>query len=305
MTGLGIDGGGSATRWALCDDTGAVRARGEVPPVSGHLFNADERARFERVAAALRAQIGDVAVARVVAGITGLSAASPEAAVAATILAESLGLPADRVQVQDDMWIAYHAAFRPGEGHVVYAGTGSIGIHIRADGTAVRVGGRGMLVDDAGSAFWIGREALNLVWRRLDEDPQAGGPLARELSAAIGGDSWDAVRNYVYGGGRSAVAMLARAVARADDDDARRILRAAGRELARLGLALAKREGDKPVALLGRAATLHPVILAGFNEAAPLLRMRPETPDAAIAAARLAVTAEHGQAAATRRLRGE
>jgi N-acetylglucosamine kinase-like BadF-type ATPase len=244
------------------------------------------------MAAALRARLAGAEIAGVVAGITGIAAATPEAALAASAIADALGIAASRVHVDDDMWIAYHAVFRPGEGHVVYAGTGSIGVHVRADGSVVRVGGRGMLIDDGGSAFAIGRAALNLVWRHLDDDPDWGAAsrLAREVFSAIGGSTWDAVRTYVYGGGRTSVAALARAVARADDADARAILHAAGGELARLARALARRVGAKPVALTGRAAALHPAILEGFRAAAPDLAARLEAPDAAAAGARLAIT---------------
>jgi glucosamine kinase len=288
MLGLGIDGGGSATRWALCDETGAVVDAGELPGISGHLFNAPERARFADMAGAMRARLGGAEICGVVAGITGMS--EPE--VAASIMSEAFGIPAASVQVRDDMWIAYHAVFAPGEGHIVYAGTGSIGVHVCADGSMLRVGGRGMLIDDGGSAFWIGRTALDLVWRRIDDDPDAGskGRLAQEIFLQIGCDGWDATRAYVYGGGRAAVAALARAVAAADDADARAILHAAGAELARMARSLARRAGKKPVALIGRAAALHAAILDGFRAAAPDLAVRLEAPDAAVAAARLAIT---------------
>jgi N-acetylglucosamine kinase-like BadF-type ATPase len=200
------------------------------------------------------------------------------------------------VQVHDDMWIAYHAAFAPGEGHVVYSGSGSVGIHVRVDGSTIRVGGRGMLIDDGGSAFWIGREAVSLLYRHIDEDPDFDSPLAQSVFAACGGRHFDIVRAYVYGGGRTAVAQLARAVAAADDAEARHILHLAGGELARLALALVRRGGEKPIALLGRAATLHPAIIEGFRAAAPALRVEVTAPDAALAAARLAVRAESAQA---------
>ena len=288
MLGLGIDGGGSATRWALCDETGVAVDAGELPGISGHLFNAPERARFADMVGALRARLGAAEIGALVAGITGMS----EPAVAASLLSEALGVAASRVQVRDDMWIAYHAVFAPGEGHIVYSGTGSIGVHVRADGTVLRVGGRGMLIDDGGSAFWIGRIALDLIWRRIDDDPDEGakGRLAQALFFQIGDAGWDATRAYVYGGGRASVAALARAVASADDEAARAILHAAGAELARMARSLARRAGKKPVALIGRAAALHPAILDGFRAAAPDLAVRLETPDAAIAAARLAIT---------------
>jgi N-acetylglucosamine kinase-like BadF-type ATPase len=88
--------------------------------------------------------------------------------------------------------------------------------------------------------------------------------------------------------------MLARAVARAaaaDDADALAIMRRAGAELARLALALVHREGVRPVALLGRAARLHPAILEGMRQAAPELTLTLRDNDAAMAAARLALAA--------------
>lgn len=296
--GLGLDAGGSATRWALSDAAGTLLAAGEAAPITGHLYAEAERARMREAAHTIRAALPHPPTG-VVAGITGLSATAPEAAQAAAILAAAIGLPEPAVKIEDDIWIACHAAFAPGAGHVVYAGTGSIGAHLRADGTVLRVGGRGMLVDDAGSAFWIGREALSHVWRARDTDPAHASPLAAALDAAIGGASWDAHRAYAYGGGRNAVAQLARAVARADDAAATAILARAGAELARLAEALVALAGPRPVALLGRAATLHPAIERGFRQAAPHLPMRLAQPDAAAAAARLAAGAPAAQAGPT------
>ena len=292
MIGLGLDAGGSATRWAVVEGHGGVLARGELPAVGGYLFEPAVRERFEAFAAALRAAVVPHRVGTVVAGITGLTGDSPAAAVAAAILADALAVPPGRVRVEDDLWVAYHAAFQPGEGHVVYAGTGSIGMHLRADGGVVRVGGRGMLIDDGGSAFWIGRQALDIVFRRIDDGSDPG-VLGAALFAAIGGGDWNTVRAHVYGGGRSAVAMLARAVAaaaHAGDTDAQAILHAAGRELARLAAALCRRAGVMPVALLGRAAALHPAIETGFRAACPDLDMRRMDIDAAVTAARIAAS---------------
>jgi glucosamine kinase len=285
MIGLGLDAGGSATRWTVVDRAGVVLGAGELAPVDGHLFNPANRARFVAMAAALADVTAKLAPDGVVAGITGLTGGSPEADTARDILAQALGVSS--VLVEDDLWIGYHAAFAPGAGHVVYAGTGSVGLHIKADGNLVRVGGRGMLIDDGGSAFWIGREGLNTLYRRIDAG-QAEGSLGAALYAAIGGTDWNAVRAYVYGGGRNAVAMLAMAVAVADDPGAAAILGQAGRELARLGRDLVARIGVLPVVLQGRAASLHPAILTAMRDAAPGLDITLHQADAALAAAKLA-----------------
>jgi len=288
--GLGLDGGGSATRWAVADGAGATIAAGELPPVSGLLYDAAARARFAAMAGGLAAAI-PCGVGAVVGGITGLSAGTASAGEAAALLADALGLTRSAIRIEDDTWIAFHAAFRPGEGHLVYSGTGSVGMHIRADGTALRVGGRGMLIDDAGSAFWIGRTALDLLYREIDATGAADGALADAVFGAIGARDWASVRDALYGGGRTAVALLARAVAEAalaGDATALGLLRAAGTELARLANALVARSTALPIRLAGRAAALHPAIAAAMREAAPGLAITLADADGAAATARIA-----------------
>ncbi len=263
---LTLDVGGSASRWVLRDGAGE-RARGELPAASGHLFVPAEEARFRTMAAALARKV-PAAPAEVFAGVTGLEATAPEAALAAGILAEALGVPAGVIKVTNDVDLAYRSRFAPGEGHLVYAGTGSIALHVRADGSEARVGGRGMLIDDAGSAFWIGQQALRRSWREREENPAAPlSPLSRVLAEAMGGESWDHQRAYVYSGGRDAVAQLARAAATVPE--ASDIFAEAGRELARLAAILIRLAGEKPVALAGRAWLLHPDIETSFRAALP------------------------------------
>jgi N-acetylglucosamine kinase-like BadF-type ATPase len=289
MNFLGIDAGGTAVRWAVCGRDGTLVARGEAAPVTGHLFLPEARAAFESFAGELGAAVADLRIGAAVAGITGLTGDSPEAEAARGLLSEALRLDPAVIEVQDDLWIGYRAVFQPGQGHLVYSGTGSVAMHMRADGSVLRVGGRGILIDDAGSAFAIGRAALNLTYRRIDRG-EAPGPLGQALFAAVGGASWNEVRAHVYGGGRTAVALLARAVAAAADHDpaALAVLQEAGRELAVLAQALIAREGPREVAVLGRAAGLHPAILDAMRAELPDAAPRMEITDAALAAARLA-----------------
>ncbi len=261
---LTLDVGGSASRWSLRDEGGDL-AKGELAGASGHLFVAAEEARFRALAAALARALPQ-RPDEVLAGITGLDATAPEACLARAILAEALGAPAAAIGVTNDADLAYRSAFAPGEGILVYSGTGSVALHIRADGTEVRAGGRGMLIDDGGSAFWIGQQALRRAWREREENPTAPlSPLANVLAEAMGGESWDHQRAYIYGGGRDAVAQLARVAASvADTED---IFVGAGQELARLANILIRLVGPKPVALAGRAWLLHPAMAAAFRKA--------------------------------------
>ena len=172
------------------------------------------------------------------------------------------------------MELAYRAAFAPGAGHLISAGTGSIGLHVTADGQIIRVGGRGLLIDDGGSGTWIALTALDRLYRLIDETGSTAGAqiLADELFTAIGGSDWDATRAYIYGSDRGRIGALAQAVARAatkGDALALDILTQAGTELARLGQALVARAGHLPIGYVGGIIDLHPQIRLSLADALP------------------------------------
>lgn len=269
--GLGIETGGTGSRWCLSAPSGAIVARGEMAPMTGHVFTQAERERVAGIFTRLAAELDGIGrPAAIVAGVTGLGRESAVRAVFSEILTAAFGCPEDKILVVDDMWLGYRARFQPGEGIIVYSGTGSIGYHLSAEGEIIRAGGRGVLLDDGGSAAWIAAAALRGLLRREDEAPGSGwdSALGKALAQALGGASWDAVRTHVYGGDRGSLGLLARAVAaaaEAGDAVAAEIFAQAGEELARLGLALRARVGAKPVAICGRAATLSPLITQRFR----------------------------------------
>lgn len=275
MLSLGIDAGGTATRWQLIDDNGVLVAEGQGRPMSGHLFNDAVR---ERSLSALSEIIADVLKAgrpgAACAGITGLTQGTEAAETYRGLLASGLELPTAKVLVVDDMWIAYHAAFEAGQGILVYCGTGSVGYHIDSSGAIVRAGGHGYIIDDGGSAFWIARAGVRHLMRDVDERGEVAWttPLGQAFAKRFGGARWDLVRSTIYSGDRGSIAGLAPAVAEAaeaQDDVALSILTDAGAELARLAIVLASRVGPKPVVLVGGGFKLHPAVTAGVTAALP------------------------------------
>jgi N-acetylglucosamine kinase-like BadF-type ATPase len=289
---LGFDIGGTASRWVACDSAGSVLARGEAGGASGRVFEPVERDRLsgaiQHVARALAEQ--GLTVERATAGLTGFGPSAAEDVRA--ILAQPLGIPPASVVALDDMTLGYLEQFAPGEGHLVSAGTGAFGLHIAADGSRVRVGGRGMLIDDAGSGAWIALRALDHIYRGYDRHASFGADsvLAEELLGAIGGSNWDDVRQYVYGGDRGRIGVLSVAVARAatrGDAAAAAILRAAGTELARLATALIGRTRSLPVVLVGRVLDLHLMVREQVGRILAAEAVHVRRSDAALAAARL------------------
>jgi N-acetylglucosamine kinase-like BadF-type ATPase len=289
---LGIDIGGTASRWVIADDAGTVVARGAAPGATGHLFNPAEREKFSAVISAIAAEAGsDLQIAAAFLGVTGLGERAFDDAKAIT--GAAIGLAPERIGASDDMELAFRAAFAPGAGHLISAGTGSVGLHVAADGELVRVGGRGILIDDGGSGTWIALTALDKLYRLIDETGGVDGAriLADALFAAMGGDDWSATRAYVYGSDRGRIGALAQVVADAADKGdplALTILEDAARELARLGHALVKRAGNKPIGYVGGVLGLHRVIKPGLIAALQGCEVVFPTIDAAHHAARMA-----------------
>lgn len=296
--GLGLDAGGTQTRWAaVARHGGVVLCRGSTFPLSGLVFTKDAEAAAANTVAALAAAVPrDAWPMRIAAGVTGTEDSTAAARIIQRLLAQAFCLPLGHVRVGNDLQIAYRAAFpasEEGGGVLVYGGTGSAACHVARDGTMLRVGGHGYLLDDAGSGYAIARDGLRAVLRAEDERPGSGWttPLGRELAATLGGAEWDQVRVRVYGGNRASLAAMAPAVARAaeaGDPAALDVLRAAGRELGRLAMLLRGRLGPVPVVLAGRAAAMHPVLLEEVMDACGGGAVRLEQADAAAAAARLA-----------------
>jgi glucosamine kinase len=281
MIALGIDAGGTTTRWLLLSSDRRVLAEGHVVGLSALLLHSDHgqaklRAAFAQIANELKPAreneqaSGAANVMRVCAGFTGIDGHSDELA---ALIAHALALDASQVTTMSDIEVAYRGAFAPSEGYIVYAGTGSIACFIDANNVFQRAGGRGVGLDDGGGGYWMAREALRHLWRREDERPGAwqDSPLAHAVFKRIGGSDWDASRKFFYTQERGEIGTLALAVAETADADpvSREILRGAGIELARLGAAMIVRYGARPIALAGRAAKLHSIIEVTIRERLP------------------------------------
>ncbi len=263
MISLGIDGGGSSTRWLLLSEEGEI-ARGKTDSFSGLFFSEAEKQKNLKTLDSLIMTIKEYAKPDiVVAGITGLGSSPIEQKIH-KMLASKLRIKPERVIIKNDMYIAYRAAFELAEGVLVYAGTGSIAYYISKEKT-LRAGGRGYMIDDAGGGFWIGQQALRNVLRQEDELGKAAESiLAQEVYTLLEVKDWESIKAKVYSGGRKMLASLSPAVvaaAKQDDPVAKSILQDAGKELARLANALLKQLAEKkPVAFAGGISKIHPLL---------------------------------------------
>ncbi len=119
-----------------------------------------------QLAAVVRAELErtDVAVHVVAAGVSGLTDAEADPDALRQLLA---GTGVARVVMAHDSTTSFLGALGDGQGVVVAAGTGVVTLAVGRAAVA-RVDGWGYLMGDAGSGYWIGREALDAVMRAFD-----------------------------------------------------------------------------------------------------------------------------------------
>lgn len=291
---LGIDAGGSSTRWCVLSENGELGS-GTTLPITGHIFSERD---LEQNTSRLRGLLKDaLAVAQpdaVVAGVTGLHKDTPAQQFLLDFIASVLQIDASRITLDNDLHVAYASVFAPGEGLLLYAGTGAVAYHETVDGGEVRAGGYGYLIDDAGAGFWIGQQGLRSVLRHVDRHGQEGdSPLAVGIYEVLECHAWPDIMAKVYSAGRAQVAALTPAViAAADAGDAVAIdiLQRAGDELARLAADVQQRLPEGlPVAFSGGIAKHAPLVAARIKEklAVPVQVV---TARADLAAARLALS---------------
>lgn len=287
---LGLDAGGSGTQWVLLRGPQRVAAGTTLPLTAALLGTPAGEAALRSLRDALPALPG-----RVHAGLPGLSAGSAQAETARAHLALSLGLSPQQVSVEGDLDLAYRAHFAPGEGILIYAGTGSIAYHVTANGDPWRAGGRGYRIGDDGAGASLGRGALRHVTDALDFGHEASGPLAEEVAAITGELDWDTLRAFVYAApGASALARLAPAVGRAADRGdaaALKLLREAAASLAELGRRVQVRAGDLPLRATGGALRVSPLFPELLRKRLPGVEI--EWRDHAEAAAGVAQSRKH------------
>jgi glucosamine kinase len=288
---LGIDVGGSATRWHLADDADKSDRTGADIGFSGHIYRPDVLAQAEKAIESMSRRIGRVDA--IFAGVTGLSQGTHEAISLHGLLARAFGT--STITLMSDIELACRTVFAPGKGILVYAGTGSIAAHVLADGSIVTAGGKGVLIDDAGGGYWIAIRALRAILRAEDTQPGSGWntPLGQAMAVNLGGNDGPSVKQAVYGRERGEIGMLALPVAgaaHAGDSTALAILSDAGRELASLARMLEGRIGRHPISLGGRAAALHSAIFQSLRDTLPDRAISLSEIGAAAAAARLAAS---------------
>jgi N-acetylglucosamine kinase-like BadF-type ATPase len=270
---LGVDGGGTKTRFVLVDRDGNLLAS-QQGPGSYHLEIGMDGLRVV-LADGLAALFGQAgidggAIAYAFFGIP----AHGEDSVAQPLL-DAMPEPLlghRRYRCGNDMVCAWAGSLGGEDGINVVAGTGSIGYGERR-GKSARAGGWGEVFGDEGSAYWIAVQGLN-VFTRMSDGRLPKGPLHAAFRASFGLsadlDLCAKVLNEHTRGSIAAMSELVTRAARDGDPSAVRIFDDAARELAavveavRQALEFAPGEGV-PVSYSGGVFNAGSLILGPFE----------------------------------------
>lgn len=293
---LGIDAGGTKTTCLLADADGIVHAEARGSGANLQSFGEVEvektlRDLIERVLSPR-----PVALSAICLGMAGVDRPG-EVETVRTLFAR-LGYAAPLLVVNDAL-IALEAGTPAAPGLVVVAGTGSMVYGRDASGRSARAGGWGYLLDDEGSGYWMGRQALRAVVRAADRRGPATSLTARALEHYGIDDPQQLVQAvYALGARPTAIAELAVAVERSAaeaDKVAVDILDAGARDLASAAATVAHRLDltEGPVILAGSIFRVAPTLATRVTRqlqvdlpAAPVRRLEVEP---AIGAVRLAL----------------
>ncbi len=169
---IGIDGGGSRSRAWLAQVNGTVLGRGSAGGSNVYQLGVEEASRVLVEAATgawrdagLSGEVHDIAA--VFAGVAGAGATADQGELGG-LLARKLSTPAAACQVDHDLRVAHAGALAGAPGAVLVAGTGSACYGRTFNRQSAKSGGWGPILDDGGSGYWLGIQAMRAIVRATD-----------------------------------------------------------------------------------------------------------------------------------------
>ncbi len=269
---LGIEGGGTRTSVLLVDGaTDTALAEFAAGPGNVHLLPGEDLDRhLAEIRERLPVESGGIRPDRIGIGLAGVRSEGDRARVAAAAARIWPGIPA---VVGDDLVLALEAADWREDCTVqvlVVSGTGSCCLGRHRDGETVKVGGRGHIIGDRGSACDIALHALRSVVTISDiraDWPALGADLLNFLQM----NEPESLIEWSMGASKTELASLARVVFEAaatrGDEIALAILKRAAERLAKdsvhCAARLAKRQERVQFVLNGSVLLKNPAFADG------------------------------------------
>lgn len=218
---LGVDGGGTQTRCVVLDEHGKVIGFGSSgaskpdavePEVGRHNLH-------RAILTACEGCGGADAVASAFIGMGGV--VSPADVEVVRHMLDGVGFRPDMpLGIDHDIRIALAGGTAGKPGIAVIVGTGSSCYGRNAAGDSCRTGGWGYIMDDVGSAFYLGQQALMAVVRSVDHRGPATS-LLQPVMQALNITDINQVMNRIYHPrlDHASIAALARTVTQVAEDD--------------------------------------------------------------------------------------
>jgi len=170
-TVMGIDGGGTQTRAVIFNDKGLLLGIGVAESSNPNVVGQKQSIsalKIAMTAACDSAEIKLNSMDSVFLGISGLPRVNRE--VFKKTLTDKLSFTTSQsFAIDHDLHIALTGGLVGEPGIVLVVGTGSACYGLKKDGSRSQSGGWGYLVDDFGSAYWIGLQALAAVAQSADQ----------------------------------------------------------------------------------------------------------------------------------------
>ncbi len=234
---LGIDGGGTATTVLAAGLHGDLMKKFRLGPLN---INGQSRVAAEQTLTDLKIELEESGMNMsdcrgICIGAAGIS--NRDTAKLLTRNLKEQGMQGV-IRLVGDHETALAGALEEPAGVILIAGTGSICYGINESGAKFRAGGYGHIIDDAGSAYAIGRDILKAVVRSTD-GRQGQTALKEKAFRYLEADSVEDLITWLYQPGRSkkeiaALAPLLEEGIREKDQVSTEILDHCGEELAQL-----------------------------------------------------------------------
>ncbi len=251
---LAIDGGGTRTRAGLYDEQGNLLAEAEGDATNLSTTPAPYAVRIISVLARSLTAMSSARIAAVVAGISGAGRTGQAQAVA-TGLAKALGT--EDVRVCSDAHMLAWANLDAQHPILMIAGTGSVVITRRTDGSRVVTGGYGPILGDEGGAYRLALQGI----RCADEDEA----LKKALVDAADSKTYPGLYQWLTLASTTEIAALASVVTREGERGNAGALAAIRDQAERLG-ALARHGLDRAGSKPETRGTLHVLVTGGLME---------------------------------------
>jgi N-acetylglucosamine kinase-like BadF-type ATPase len=170
---IGIDAGATSTEAVICSfENGIPNYKNykilKFPPIN---FNLSGKKKTVKDLTSLIKKIINKKninnISSITAGIAGARNENDRESIKKQLIKK---LNYKNISVYPDTAIAFASIFRHTDTNcgILIAGTGSILYYIDSKGELLRIGGWGRFIDDEGSGYWIGREALNRAVKCFD-----------------------------------------------------------------------------------------------------------------------------------------